>query len=155
MSGKIPNTSIAELISREPVRIRTNTSLIDMVMAMKQVRRGAVIVEDSDGKIIGIITEWDLMTKIDHSSFDWHKKSVNEVMNNKPKTIKTTQFVHDALAIMITCKFRHIPVIDVDNHVVVLVSVRDIIMHVAKLYPQEFLNLPPDPSNEAAERYGG
>jgi hypothetical protein len=28
-------------------------------------------------------------------------------------------------------------------------------MHVAKLYPQEFLNLPPEPANEAAARYGG
>jgi signal-transduction protein with cAMP-binding, CBS, and nucleotidyltransferase domain len=155
MPAIIPNTSITELISREPVRIRTNTSLIDVVMAMKEVRRGAAIVEDSDGKIIGIITERHLMTKIDHSSFDWHTKSVNEVMYDKPKTIKTTQFVNDALAIMITCKFRHVPVIDEDNHVVVLVSIRDIIMYVAKLYPQEFLNLPPQPASEAAGRYGG
>lgn len=155
MPGIIPKTAIADINSREPVRIREKTSLIDVVMAMKEALRGAAIIEDNAGKLIGIITERDLMTKIDHKTLAWHDMRVEEAMNHNPKTIKATQFIHEALSIMNTCRFRHLPIVDAGNHVLGIVSIRDIIMHVAKLYPQEFLNLPPEPANEAAARYGG
>jgi CBS domain-containing protein len=155
MPGIIPKTAIADINSREPVRIREKTSLIDVVMAMKEALRGAAIIEDNAGKLIGIITERDLMTKIDHKTLAWHDMRVEEAMNHNPKTIKATQFIHEALSIMNTCRFRHLPIVDAGNHVLGIVSIRDIIMHVAKLYPQEFLNLPPEPTTEAAARYGG
>ena len=155
MAGKIPKTPIASLRSREPVRLRAKTPLIDVVMAMKEAKRGSAIIEDNSKRITGIITERDLMVKVDHSSLEWHDIPVDEVMNTNPKTIKASQYVHEALAIMITCRFRHLPVVDADSHVLGIVTIRDIIMHVAKLYPQEFLNLPPDPSSEALGRYGG
>ena len=155
MVGNIPRTPIANINNREPVRIKPKTSLIDVVMSMKQASRGAAIIEDNSGGIIGIITERDLMFKIDHSSLAWHNLPIEEVMNHNPKTIRETQFVHEALAVMITCRFRHLPIVDTDDHVVRILSIRDIIMHVDKLFPQEFLNLPPDPNNTASERYGG
>ena len=155
MTSKIPSTAISIIKSREPIRIKANIQLVDVVTAMKEERRGAAIVEDDAGKIIGIITERDLIAGVDHNSLRWHLKPVSEVMNKKPKTIKESQFVHEALAIMITCKFRHLPIVDSENHVQGVVSIRDIIMHVASLYPQEFLNLPPDPENKASDRYGG
>lgn len=155
MPGKIPKTLIADINSREPVRVRAKTSLIDVVKAMSQAHRGAAIIEDNAEKIIGIITERDLMTRIDHSTNDWHEITVDQVMNGNPKTIKSSQYVHDALAVMIACRFRHLPVVDGDNRVLGIVSIRDIMMHVAKLYPKEFLNLPPRPASEASDRYGG
>lgn len=155
MPARIPRTAIADIRSREPVRIRARTPLIDVVIAMKNAHRGAAIVEDNAETIIGIITERDLMTRIDHSSLTWHDIPVDQVMNFKPKTIKATQYVHEALSVMIACRFRHLPVVDDGNHVLGIVSIRDIIMHVAKLYPTEFLNLPPGPGSEAYARYGG
>ena len=155
MPGKIPKTTIAELRSREPVRVRAKAPLIDVVMTMNKAHRGAAIIEDNAEKIIGIITEHDLITSIDHSTNDWYDITVDEVMKKNPKTIKATHFVHEALAVMLTCRFRHLPVVDADNHVMGIVSIRDIIMHVAKLYPKEFLNLPPRPASEASDRYGG
>jgi CBS domain-containing protein len=155
MPGMIPKSTIAEINNREPVRVRASTALFDVVKAMSQAHRGAAIIEDNAKRIIGIITERDLMIRINHSTNEWHEITVDHLMNNKPKTIKATQFVHEALAVMITCRFRHLPVVDSDNHVLGIVSIRDIIMHVAKLYPKKFLNLPPRPANEASDRYGG
>jgi CBS domain-containing protein len=155
MTGKIPRTPISDIKSREPIRIRAKTRLIDVVLAMKKSLRGAAIIEDQAGKITGIITERDLMIKIDHNSLAWHDLPVENVMNQTPKTIKPNQFIHEALAIMLTCRFRHLPVVDAENHVLRVLSIRDIILRVAKLYPQVFLNLPPDPSIEASGRYGG
>ena len=97
MTSKIPSTAISIIKSREPIRIKANIQLVDVVTAMKEERRGAAIVEDDAGKIIGIITERDLIAGVDHNSLGWHLKPVSEVMNKKPKTIKESQFVHEAL----------------------------------------------------------
>lgn len=155
MAGKIPRTEINSIRRRDPIRLSPTSRLVDVVMIMKDEKRGAAIVEDNDGKLIGIVTEHDLRTKLDHSSLDWHSMTVEQVMITKLKTIKSSQYLHEALAIMNTCRFRHIPVVDDNNHVTGILSIRDIIMRVAKLYPQEFLNLPPDPHSEASGQYGG
>jgi len=155
MSGKIPNTLIENINSREPVRVKAKTPLLAVVMAMKEGQRGAAIIEDNAGKIIGIFTERDLIAELDHSSQDWHDIPVDKIMIKNIKTIKVSHYIHEALAIMITCKFRHLPIVDSDNHVLGIVSIRDIIMYVASLYPQEFLNLPPDPGSVASDQYGG
>mgnify|MGYP003388740262 CR=1 FL=1 len=155
MAGKIPRTQIDSIRRRDPIRLSPTSRLVDVVMTMKNEKRGAAIVEDNDGKLVGIVTEYDLRTKLDHSSLDWHSMTVEQVMITKPKTIKSSQYLHEALAIMNTCRFRHIPVVDDNNHVTGILSIRDIIMRVAKLYPQEFLNLPPDPHSEASGQYGG
>ena len=153
--GKIPSTLIKNIKSREPVRIRERTPLLAVVMTMKKARRGAAVIEDNAGKLIGIITERDLISRINHGTLEWHSIPVNEIMARDPKTIKITQYLHEALGIMLASKFRHLPVVDSDNHVISIMSVRDIITYVASLYPQEFLNLPPDPNSEASGRYGG
>ena len=44
--------------------------------------------------------------------------------------------------------------IDIGGPVGIL-SVRDIVRHIAEHYPKEFLNLPPDPQKEARARWGG
>jgi len=155
LAGKIPRTPISGVKIREPVRISPDTPLVDVVMAMKGRRRGAAVIEDDSGRLIGIITERDLIARLDHSSLEWHQKPVSEWMVPDPKTIKKAQYLHEALATMVARKFRHLPVVDPDGHVTGIVSIRDIIMHVASLYPQEFLNLPPDPNHQASDRYGG
>jgi signal-transduction protein with cAMP-binding, CBS, and nucleotidyltransferase domain len=155
MSGKIPKTAVGNMIRREPVRLKPSSVLGDVIVAMKTQERGAAIVEDDNRKPVGIVTEHDFRTKLDHSSLDWHSHTVDSIMNTKPKTIKSSQFLHEALALMISCKFRHVPVTDDNDQVITILSIRDIIIYMAKLYPQEFLNLPPDPHTESSGRYGG
>ncbi|MEX2352593.1 MAG: CBS domain-containing protein, partial [Gammaproteobacteria bacterium] len=145
MAGKIPKTLIRDIRIRKPVRIKTDTPLVDVVAAMKKGRRGAAIIEDQAGKLIGIITERDLIARVDHSTTDWQNIPVDEVMIRVPWTIKMGGYLHEAVGVMVTKKIRHLPVVDADNHVAGIVSIRDIIAHVASLYPREFLNLPPAP----------
>ncbi len=155
MFDKIAETPIEDIKGREPVRVRTKSPLLSVVLAMRKGRRGAAIVEDNSRKIIGIFTERHLLTKVDHHSQAWLDLSVDEVMDREPKTIEESHYVREALAIMSDGRIRNLPIVDADNQLLGIVTIRDILTHVASCYPAEFLNLPPDPEHEATDLHGG
>ena len=155
MFDEISETPIKDIQSREPVRVKTKSPLLSVVLAMREGKRGAAIVEDSAGKIAGIFTERHLISEVDHSSQDWLDISVDEVMDPNPKTIEESHYLREALAIMSNDRFRNLPVIDADNCVSGILTIRDILTHVASQFPAEFLNLPPDPEHEATDLHGG
>lgn len=155
MLDKIAATSIGVIECREPVRIGSNTILRDATSAMTEGNRGAAIIEDEDGRLLGIFTERHLMSALDHGSLDWHGRPVDEIMKQNPKTIMESQSIREALAIMTAGKIRYLPIVDSENRVKGIASIRDILVHVASYFPEEFLNLPPDPDLEATDQWGG
>jgi CBS domain-containing protein len=118
-------------------------------------RRGATIVEDDQGRIAGIFTERDLMVRVEHGDSSWHRKPVGEVMTRDPVRIAPTDSLSTALRRMRETKCRHLPVTDDQGKTAGVVSIRDILAHIAEYFPEEFLNLPPDPEHEASSRWGG
>lgn len=151
----IARTPIGEVKARAPVRVHLRAPLIDGVTLLRERRRGAVIIEDDDGRIVGIFTERDLITRVDHDDHRWHTRPVEDHMTRAPQTIPQTGTVADAVRLMRSGTFRHLPIIDGDGRVVGILSIRDILAHIAEHYPKEFLNLPPDPEHEAHSRWGG
>jgi len=154
MLWEIANTPIGRLELRRPVRLRPDTRLLELVTAMKDSGRGAAIIEDAEGCIAGIITERDIIRRLDHSNHAWHDMPVSEVMVHGPQNIEQHQSLREALAIMSAGKFRHLPVVDADRRVLGILSIRDILVYVASFFPEEFLNLPPDPDSGASQQYG-
>ena len=152
---KIARTPIRDIKARAPVRVHLRAPLIDAVTLLRERRRGAVIVEDDGGRIAGIFTERDLITRIDHADHRWHTRPVEDHMTRTPYTLPQTGTVADAVRLMNSGTFRHLPIVDDDRRVVGILSIRDILAHIAEHYPKEFLNLPPDPEHEASSRWGG
>lgn len=155
MLREIAETRVNVIAKREPVRVRAETGLIEVVTAMKEAGRGAAFVEDESGKLIGVFTERDLVAKLDHASHAWHRTPVGEVMIRDPISIEESQIVRNALAVMVSRRFRRLPIVDADGRAVAMLSIRDILALVASYFPKELLNLPPDPDQEPPELWGG
>ena len=156
MLEEIAATPLGDLSMREPVRVQGDATLIDVVTAMRERRRGAAIVEDGDGRLVGIFTERDLMLRVDHGTTDWHKAPVRDVMTEKPASMSATETLANALNRMKAGSFRHMPVIDDKGVAIGIASVRDILRHIVEHFPEEFINLPPDPEHEAPRKpWGG
>ena len=146
---------IEEVEGRPPIRVRPATTLLEVVKALKGGNRGAVIVVDDDGRISGVFTERDVMLRLDHSNLDWHTIPVGEVMTRNPKTIAADAPIAEALRLMTEGAFRHLPVVDDDGRAISVASIRAIMAHLVEHFPEEFVNLPPDPDHEASRPYGG
>jgi CBS domain-containing protein len=155
MIEELARTPIGEIGHREVARVPPETPLLEVVTTLKEHKRGAVLVEDSTGLLVGIFTERDLMKRVDHGNHDWHTETVGKVMTASPKTIASREPVAAAIRRMRRGRFRHLPIVNKHGRGVGIISIRDILAHIAEHYPQEFLNLPPDPDREATSRWGG
>jgi CBS domain-containing protein len=154
MLEKIAATPISELELREPARASADTPLIDVITRMREMRRGAAIIEES-GSLAGIFTERDLMLRVDHMSQSWHRRPVGEVMTRELVVVSGRDSLSVALKKMKKGLFRHLPVDLGPGKPVALVSIRDILAHLVEFYPAEFINLPPGPDHEPQSPWGG
>ena len=96
-------------------------------MASKKI--GALLVQQ-DGKLKGIVTERDLVTKVISQEEDAHTLTVKAVMNHPLIDIDINRTIHDASDLMAEKWIRHLPV--TENHTIVgILSVRDLIRMIA------------------------
>ncbi len=113
---------------------------------------GCVLV-GREGKLIGIFTERDLLTK-DFFRSDSHTVAVETVMTKNPETLEVDDSIAFALNKMSVGGYRHIPIMQGGRPVGVL-SVRDIVDFLVDLFPEDVLNLPPSPTNAITNSIDG
>ncbi len=93
------------------------------LMAGKNI--AAMIIVDGDGNITGIVTERDLCQKVMAKGVDPAATPVSEIMTANPDTLAPGDSAGDALELMQTRKYRHLPVVE-DGKCLAVVSVRDL-----------------------------
>lgn len=152
---KMAKTKVANLMRSDAIVVTTSTPLGGVIDAMHERRRGAALVVDRTGLLVGIVTERDLMLRVDHKKSVVSSLRVTEVMTRAPVAVLRTTSVRDAVEHFRRGGFRHLPVVDGDGAPAGIISVRDVVRHVAEMFPREFLNLPPDPGRAANGAWGG
>lgn len=119
------------------------TPLAQAIEAMKGDEGGCVIISD-DGRVAGIFTERDLLTRIVGQSVDLNSP-ISEWMQPAVETLSTHATVGDAVKLMNERSFRNIPLVK-NGELVGSISVFDIITYLAECYPKATMNLPPVPA---------
>ncbi len=104
--------------------VSPETSVRDAVRAMTDGHFGAVLV-GSDGKLAGIFTERDLLTRVVDRGRDPGETQLREVMTADPDCVAPEDAAIEALERMRQRGYRHLPVTD-GAQVVGIVSIRDL-----------------------------
>lgn len=86
---------------------------------------GAVAVVDS-GKLAGVFSERDIMTRVVARGLDPSQTSVGLVMSKELVVAESKDNVEDALRKMHSIGSRHLPVVD-EGHLVGMISIRDLL----------------------------
>ena len=159
-----PYKILDERLFREPIRtmrrraghvaIPLGTTIGEAARVMKEHRIGCVLVEDG-GKLLGIFTERDILTKLVGTGYDPARVQVDGVMTRNPETLTPEDPIAYAMQLMSVGGFRHIPLVDADRRPVDILSVKDIVDYVVEHFPREVLNIPPEPGKHARIRAGG
>jgi len=109
---------------------------------MKSDEGGCVIISD-DGRVAGIFTERDLLSKIIGQDVNL-ESPISEWMQPAVQTLPPEATVGDAVRLMNEKSFRNIPLVR-KGELIGSISVFDIIAYLAECYPKTTMNLPPLP----------
>jgi CBS domain-containing protein len=82
----------------------------------------------TDGVLVGIFSERDLMKRVVVENRDPRTTRIHEVMTEDPLTVQTDQDVETCMFLMRRHGFRHLPVCD-GKQLKGLVSLRDLMLH--------------------------
>jgi CBS domain-containing protein len=102
-------------------------TVLQAVQAMVEHNIGAVPVVHK-GRLVGIFSERDLMSRVVAEGRDPRSTCMAEVMTDDPLTISTTEDVETCMALMRRHSFRHLPVCH-EGQLIGMVSLRDILLH--------------------------
>ena len=123
--------TVATLHPRPPVCVPPTTDLDLAMRVMTAEGVGAVLVTDTDGLLVGILTERDFLTKIAGSDA-LALLPVSQFMTRNPETVRPEDPLAYAVRQMDAGNYRHLPVVDGGKPVGVI-SVRDVMRHVLAL----------------------
>jgi CBS domain-containing protein len=151
MSGGMSALAIAtvgDLSPRPHATVDVGDAMWKVVAEMTAAGRGAVLVEEN-GALVGIFTERDLIGRIDHTDALWSHVAIRDVMTPHPMVIRPSDSLAEALRRMTQGRRRHLPIVDQAGRVLGLISIRDVLGFVASKFPEDMINLPPNPDHES------
>ena len=137
---------IGDLPALGPVIACARTATVRQAIAMMHQQRIGYVLIVEQGRLLGIFTERDVLTKVAGRDVDIDRVPVGELMTPDPECLGVDDELVYALNQMSVGGYRHIPLLDDNGHPTGVVAMRHIVDYLVSLFPQEVLNLPPAPS---------
>jgi CBS domain-containing protein len=156
MVARKKETFWAEPISKvdlqRPAIVPSGTPITAAVREMKNNQIGCVLVIDAGKKLIGILSNGDLMHEYVGSTLPGDT-SVDIIMTKEPFSGTPVLSVQEALELFHSNTFRHLPILNGDR-IEGILSIRGLMTFIGQHLPLEVMNLPPDSSLIASRTSG-
>jgi CBS domain-containing protein len=111
---------------RDVLTTAPHNLLRDAAKALGERRVGAVVVADAAGRVLGILSERDIVRAIGAGGSDALTEAVSQHMTPNPTTVGEDTAVDELMQVMTTGRFRHLPVV-VGERLVGIVSIGDVV----------------------------
>lgn len=146
---------VAEVMSRDPIVVRPETPLNEAIQILAEKRISGLPVVNDTGKLVGIISETDLMwqeTGVTPPAYimfldsviylqnpaqyerDLHKalgQTVGEVMSGDPVTVSPDKSLREAAKLMHDREVRRLPVVDAEDNIIGILTRGDVVRAMA------------------------
>jgi len=113
---------------REVVTIAPSASLASAVGLLVEKRIGAVLILGADRRVIGILSERDVVRALAERGAGALEEPVSQTMTRKVSTCNENESVFNIMERMTDGKSRHVPVVD-QRQLVGIVSIGDVVKH--------------------------
>ena len=127
----------------DAICLQEGATVSEAVQRMLGRRQAGVLIVDAGGRLIGIFTERDVLTRVVGAGRDPEKTRLSEVMTRNPEALTATHRIAFAVHCMSVAGYRTVPLVDAEGRPIGIVTVNDVIHWLAGLFPEAVLNLPP------------
>jgi signal-transduction protein with cAMP-binding, CBS, and nucleotidyltransferase domain len=110
---------------KENFAFGTETPISEIALALKDKKIGAVPIVDQDNKLLGIVSERDIVSKLVVEAKDADLTTAKEIMTSKIITAKLNDDINYTIDVMKNNNIRHMPVLDANNRLTDFFSIRD------------------------------
>jgi len=159
-----PRKILDQMMIREPIRrlgprqppvcVRVGETVAGAIELMRKNGIGSVLIVDGQ-RLVGILTERDVLCKITAAHQDPQRILVQEVMTRDPACLALDDPILFALNRMGVGGFRHVPLVDGEHRPVGLISVRHLVRYMVDFFAHEVMTLPPDPGTDIGSQREG
>jgi CBS domain-containing protein len=143
IKGALFDDRIAVLGAAEPICLPPTATVGEAVERMLAGHQAGVLVVDAEGRLTGIFTERDVLTRVVGRGREPRQTRLGDVMTPNPEALTAGDRVAYAIHSMSVAGYRTVPLVDAERRPVGVVTVGDVIRWLADLFPEAILNLPP------------
>jgi CBS domain-containing protein len=120
--------AILEKKGRDVFTLGPNEKLTEAIRILTEQRIGALVITNGDRKIVGILSERDIVRVIAREGAAALEQTVRAAMTPKVNICNENHTVNEVMEIMTKGRFRHLPV-EKDGMLDGIVSIGDVVKH--------------------------
>jgi CBS domain-containing protein len=110
------------------VTIEPTVSIAAALKRLAERRIGALVVQGADNRLVGILSERDIVFALARDGAGILDAPVSQVMTRKVETCDLSETVSSVMERMTAGKFRHLPVVE-QNRLAGIVSIGDVVKY--------------------------
>lgn len=120
----------SDIMSSPPVTAHEDMSIEEVAKLMWDKGVGSILIVNPEMKLVGIVTERDILYASSHMMLS---KGVKSIMSKNLVTSKPDDEIASVIDKMRDFNIRHVPVVEEDGRVVGVISTRDVLDFGARL----------------------
>ena len=123
--------NVREILSvkgKDVVTIEPNTNLAAAAKLLAERRIGALVVTGPAGRVVGILSERDIVQVLAARGIAALETPIAEVMTRKVTTCNPADTIGSIMESMTAGKFRHVPVVE-QGRLTGIISIGDVVKH--------------------------
>ena len=120
----MPGKTVREAMTASPTAISSESTVVDAARKMTTENVGSLPVVDQE-KLVGIVTDRDLVTNVLAKDLDPHEVSVSDVATDSPVVAQPEEPLDTALQRMAEKQVRRLPVVE-DGRLVGILAQADV-----------------------------
>lgn len=141
--GALVDGTVTTLGPAEPICLPATATVHEAVERMLAGSQAGVLIVDGEGRLTGIFTERDVLTRVVGKDRNSRRTRLAEVMTANPEALTSHDRVAFAIHCMSVAGYRTVPLVDDERRPVGIATATDVIRWLAGLFPEAILNLAP------------
>ena len=113
----------------KPVTFLGKDKVSKAIEVMSEKNYGSVVIVDGKDKVVGIVTERDIVKKLVNNNMSPKTTKLEDIMTPNPRVANENDDVVDWLRIMSNDRFRRLPVVDTNGKIKVIFTQGDFVSY--------------------------